>query len=102
MGERVPRAFVWQLGLLLPHPILTVLYLVAVRADRVRPSFVPVVALALFPVLATLVGAAQLRRLDAASPRGGQIVLLALAALEVSFTVLAMAVVGFAIGLRSL
>jgi hypothetical protein len=92
----------WQLGLLLPHPILTLFYLLAVRAGRVDPSFTPVVALALLPVVSTLVGAAQLRRLDAASPRGGQIVLLALAALEVSFTVLASAVVGFAIGLRTL
>ncbi len=102
VGERVPQSFLWQLGLLLPHPILTLLYLVAVRAGHVHPSFVPVVALVLLPLLATFVGAAQLRRLEEASPRGGQIVLLALAALEVSFTVLATAVVGFAIGLRSL
>jgi len=98
----VPQAVIWQLVLLLPHPILTLLYLFAVRAGRVHPSFVPVGALVLLPLLSTLVGAAQLRRLDDASPRGGQIVLLALAALEMSFTVLAMAVVGFAIGLRSL
>ena len=100
-GE-VPRAIVWQLVLLLTHPILTVLYLVLLRSGAVRPSFVPVVAFALLPVLAAAVGIAWLRRPDAAASRGGQIVLLAFAVLEVSFTVLAMAVVGFAIGFGSL
>ena len=98
----MPRAIVWQFVLLLPQPILTVLYLVALRSGSVRPSFVPVLALALLPVLSAVVGIAWLRRPEAAASRGGQIVLLAFAALEVSFTVLAMAVVGFAIGLRSL
>jgi len=98
----VPRAIVWQLTLLLPHPILNVLYLVAVRSGSARPSFVPVVAFVLLPVLSAVFGIAWLRRPEAAASRGGQIVLLAFAVLEVSFTVLAMAVVGFAIGFRSL
>ena len=96
------RAIVWQLVLLLPHPILTTLYLLAVRAGSVQPSFIPVVALVLLPLLATFVGTAQLRRPEAPASRGGQIVLLAVAAVEVSFSVLAAAIVGFAIGLRSL
>jgi len=98
----VPRAFLWQTILLLPHPILTLLYLLAVRAERVQPGFAPVVVLVVLPFISTLVGVTQLRRIESSGSRGGQIVLLAIAALEVSFTVLAAAVVGFAIGLQSL
>ena len=98
----MPRAFLWQTILLLPHPILTLLYLLAVRAGRVQPGFTPVVVLVVLPLISTLVGVTQLRRTESAGSRGGQIVLLAIAALEASFTVLAAAVVGFAIGLRSL
>ena len=102
MGERVPKAILWQAALLLPHPVLTLLYLLAVRAERVQPSFAPVVALIILPILSTMVGITHLRQASSAGSRGGQMVLLALAALEASFTVLAAAVVGFAIGLRSL
>ena len=92
----------WQSALLMPHPILTLLYLLAIRAERVQPSFAPVVALVVLPILSSLVGVVHLRQGSSAGSRGGQIVLLALAALEAAFTVLAAAVVGFAIGLRSL
>jgi len=102
VGERVPRAILWQAALLLPHPILTVLYLLAVRAQRVEPRFGPVVALLVLPVVAGVLGVSHLRRATSAEQRGGQLVLLALAALEAAFTGLAAAVVGFAIGLRSL
>ena len=102
MGERVPKAILWQAALLLPHPVLTLLYLLAVRAERVQPSFAPVVALMILPIISTMVGVRHLRQASSAGSRGGQIVLLALAALEASFTVLAAAVVGFAIGLQSL
>jgi hypothetical protein len=102
VGERVPRPVLWQAVLLLPHPILTLLYLLAVRAERVQPSFAPVVVLVILPILSTMVGVAHLRRASSTGSRGGQMVLLALAALEASFTVLAAAVVGFAIGLQSL
>ena len=93
---------VWQVLLLLPHPILTVLYLVAVRSGSLLPRFVPVMALVVLPLVSAGVGVAWLRRPESAASRGGQVALLALAALEVSFTVLAMAVIGFAIGFRSL
>ena len=53
-------------------------------------------------MLSALVGISHLRRTAAVGSRSGQMVLLALAALEAAFTVLAAAVVGFAIGLRSL
>ena len=96
------RASLWQALLLLPHPILTLLYLLALRAGRVQPSYVPVVTLLVLPLLSMLVGVTQLRRPEASGSRSGRIVLLALGVLEVSFTVLAAAVVGFAIGLRSL
>jgi hypothetical protein len=98
----VSHAFLWQALLLLPHPILTLLYLLALRAERVRPGFAPVVVLVVLPFVSTLVGVRQLRRAEYPSFRRGHIVLLAIAALEVSFTVFAAAVVGFAIGLRSL
>jgi len=49
-----------------------------------------------------VVGISHLRQASPAGSRGGQMVLLALAALEAAFTVLAAAVVGFAIGLKSL
>ena len=96
------RAVLWQVVLLLPHPMLTLLYLLAVRAESVRPDYAPVIALVVLPIVSTVVGIAQLRQPESARSRGGQIVLLAIAALEVSFTVLAAAVIGFAIGLRSL
>ena len=96
------RAFLFQLVLLVLHPILTILYLLVIRSGSVTPSFVPVMACALLPIIAAVVGIGALRRPEAATSRGGQVVLLALAALEVSFTVLAMAVVGFAIGFQSL
>jgi hypothetical protein len=100
--ERVSRGVLWQAALLLPHPVLTLLYLLAVRAERVEPSFGPVVGLVVLPVASALVGIAHLRQTSPAGSRGGQMVLLALAVLEAAFTVLAAAVVGFAIGLRSL
>jgi len=100
--ERVPRAVLWQAALLLPHPALTLLYLLAVRAEHVQPSFGPVVALVVLPVISAVVGISHLRQASPAGSRGGQMVLLALAALEAAFTVLAAAVVGFAIGLKSL
>ena len=98
----MPRAVLWQVILLLPQPILTLLYLLALRAERVEPAFEPVVGLAVLPLVSTLVGLVQLRRPESSGSRGGQMALLAIATLEVSFTVLAAAVVGFAIGLRSL
>jgi hypothetical protein len=98
----VSRAASWQAVLLLPHPILTLLYLLAVRAERVPPGFAPVVALGLLPFLSAVIGVVLRRRPESASGRSRQRVLLAIAALEVSFTVLAAAIVGFAIGLRSL
>jgi hypothetical protein len=100
--ERVPRAVLWQAALLLPHPVLTLLYLLAVRGERVEPSFGPVVVLVALPIVSAMVGISHLRQIASAGSRGGQMVLLALAALEAAFTVLAAAVVGFAIGLRSL
>jgi hypothetical protein len=100
--ERVPYAVLWQAALLLPHPVLTLLYLLAVRAERVEPSFAPVTVLATLPVLSAMVSISHLRGASAAGSRGRQMALLALAALEVAFSALAAAVVGFAIGLRSL
>ncbi len=98
----MPRPILWQAVLLLPQPILTLLYLLAVRTGRAEPSFTPVVAAAILPLLSALVGAAKLRHPEPAASRGAQIALLAAAALEVSFTVLAAAVIGFAIGPGSL
>jgi hypothetical protein len=98
----LPRRSVSQLVLLVSHPLLTVLYLVALRAGHVDPSFAPVVAIGALPLVSAAIGAVNLGAMPAPRPRSGQILLLAVALLEVSLTVLAAAVVGFAIGLRSL
>ncbi len=83
----------WQLLLLLPQPPLTLLYLLAIRSQRVRPSFTPVILLGLLPVAALVVAVVAVR------PR--QPMALLLAVLEIALAVLAAAMVGFAIAWRS-
>jgi len=46
----------WRVALLLPHPPLSLLYLFAMRAGRVRPHLGPVIGLAVFPLAALLLG----------------------------------------------
>lgn len=90
MDTRVPSRLEW---LLVPPVPLSLAYLFAVRIALVRPSFVPVVVLAVLPtVYIVTVVARGLAR--------GRATLLALAALELAWCSLAAAVVGTAIGVR--
>jgi hypothetical protein len=74
----------WQTVLLLLHPPLTLLYLVAVRGGWVAPSYVPVAILALAPLAVLLRGGRTRWRVMAA-------------ALELAWAILAAMSVGFAI-----
>ena len=86
--------------LLVPHPPLSLLYLLAVRHGRVHPQFAPLVVLSAFPVLAL---AFAVRRLAAGrrNERGMSIAILCAALIEIAWAVLALSIVGIAIGLRS-
>jgi hypothetical protein len=87
------------LGLLLPFPPLSLLYLLAVRAQRVRPGFGPVLGLALLPLAASILGLVALRRTTGSVPR--QVMLLTVALAEILWALCALAMVGFAIARRS-
>jgi hypothetical protein len=67
----------------------------ALRAGAVTPSFIPLLVLAAFPVASALVGAQD------RSTRGSRRALLAVAVLELLWTVLGQVIVGFAIALQS-
>jgi hypothetical protein len=97
----VPGAFAWQALLLVPEPVLSLAYLVAIRAERLHPSFVPIIVLAAFPLASAVVGARRLRASGAGVTRRLGIVLLAVAALELVWAVVAAMMVGFAIAWRS-
>lgn len=93
------RSTLWQVLLLLPHPPLSLLYLTAVREERIAPSFTPLLVLGAFPVFAALASTvrfARSRRLDRV-----QLALAGLAAIEVGWAVLALAMAGFTIAWRS-
>ena len=90
----------WQAALLLPQPPLSLLYLLALRTERLRPSFVPLALLAAAPLASAVVGAAALRS-PAAGSRGWHAALLVGAGVELAWTLLAEAMVGFAIAWRS-
>ena len=81
--------------LLAPQPPLSLLYLVALRAERIAPSFGPLLALAVFPLASLLIG------VRAGGPRARRFLLGALAVAELAWTALAEAMVGFAIAWQS-
>jgi hypothetical protein len=90
----------WQAWLLVPQPPLSLLYLVAIRAERVSPSFTPVVALGTLPVVSALLGGLALR----GAPYGRRrwhLAWVGVAVLEIAWTVLAAAMVGVAVAWRS-
>ena len=76
----------------MPQPVLSVLYILALRLGVLRPSFVPLAVLTLFP-LASLVLGVRARRTQA--------VLLVFAVLEVIGAVIGEAIVGFAVAWQS-
>jgi hypothetical protein len=83
-----------------PQPALSLLYLLAIRERRLAPSFVPLLVLALLPVASVAVGLLA-RGPSRPAERRWRIALLTVAVLEVVWTVLAQAMVGFAIAWRS-
>lgn len=93
------RDRLWQIVLLLPQPPLTLLYLVLVRGERLRPSFVPVVVLTLLPLGSLLL--AVPRRGAATATRTAAIAVVVLAVLELAWGAASAALVGFAIAARS-
>ncbi len=87
------------MALLVPAPIVSLLYLLGVRAGRLAPSFLLVWTLGLLPVVAG--SGAALDLLRHTSARGGAITALAIAGAEVGWLVLCGAIVGFAVAWRS-
>jgi hypothetical protein len=75
--------------------VLSLGYLLALRAGAVAPSFVPLLVLAAFPVAAALVSARD------RAVSGSRRTVLAVAVVELLWTVLGQAIVGFAIASRS-
>lgn len=90
------RARLWQILLLLPQPPLSLLYLALVRAEHVRPSFLPVVALTLLPLAALLLAPRARRGTWAALAATA-----AIAVLELAWGLASAALVGFAIAAQS-
>jgi hypothetical protein len=80
-----------RLALLAPQPLLSLAYLVALRAERLPPSFAPILVLSALPLAAVVLGVA--RRWPAA--------LIVVAVVELAWAVLAEAMVGFAIAWQS-
>jgi hypothetical protein len=86
--------------LLVPQPPLSLLYLLAVRDGRVAPSFVPLLLLALLPVASAMVGVLT-RGPSRPGDRRWRAALIAVAVLELAWTAVSEAMVGFAIAWRS-
>lgn len=89
----------WQAALLVPQPLLSLVYLAAVRGELLAPRFLPVVLAAAFPLASICAGVVAIRR--GTPGHGRPIALLALAALELGWSAICAAIVGFAIGWRS-
>jgi hypothetical protein len=94
------RPLLWQATLLAPEPTLSLVYLLGIRAGRVKPAFGPMIALGLLPVASIVFGVVGLRR-----PESGNwswhVGLLVVGALEIVWAVIASSIVGFAIAWRS-
>ena len=93
------RPLAWQALLLVPQPLLSLGYLAAIRAERLRPSLAPLLALAVLPLASAALGIRGRRA--GAAPRGWHAALVGVALLELAWTVVAAAMVGFAIAWRS-
>lgn len=73
-----------------------------IRARTLRPSFIPLLVLAILPIASIVLGVRALLRGPAPALRRWHLVLVLVGALELVWTVFAQAIVGFAIGLQSL
>jgi hypothetical protein len=93
----VPRHATWQGLLLLPQPPLSLAYLLAVRAGWLGASFVPLLFLITLPVASAAAGVVGMRQ----SRSGAIMTGLVLAAVELAWGVLSLAIAGFQIAWRS-
>jgi len=84
---------------LLPFPPLSLLYLVAVRAERLTPRFAPIVVLGVVPITAAVLGLVALRERSDGVRR--QVMLLIIAVAEILWALCTLAMVGFAVARRS-
>jgi hypothetical protein len=89
------RRRAWRLALLLPHPPLSLLYLLAIRTDRLPPVVSVAVALAALPLLSLLLGLRG--RTEDPRERSGSPVLAALAVVELLWALLCIAIVNVAV-----
>ena len=90
-----------QAALLLPAPVLSVVYLLAVRAATVPPHFAPLVALGALPAVAAVSNALALWRTSPPRHGGWRAGMLAVAVAELAWILVALAMIGFAIAWRS-
>ena len=98
MAARAPgRA--WRLALLLPHPPLSLLYLLAIRTGRLRPIVAVAVGLAILPLLSLLLGFRHGTG-DASEQRRGDFLVTALAVVEILWALVCIAIVNIAVAWR--
>ena len=95
MAARGPRG-AWRLVLLLPHPPLSLLYLLAIRTGRLPPVVSVAVGLAVFPLLSLLLGLRGRTEGMTKQPRGNPL-LTALAIVEIFWAFLCITIVNIAV-----
>jgi hypothetical protein len=97
MGAPSPRR-AWRLALLLPHPPLSLLYLLAIRSGHLAPAVSVAAGLAIFPLLSLVLGGRRRARETAEEPRRRleDPLLTALAIVELSWAVLCITIVNIA------
>jgi hypothetical protein len=95
MAARAPRR-AWRLALLLPHPPLSLLYLLAIRSGRLPPLIVVAVGLALLPLLSLLLGFRHGTEEASEEQRRGDFLVTALAAVEILWALACIAIVNIA------
>jgi hypothetical protein len=93
------RSMTWQVAALLLQPPLSGVYLLAMRAEVVGPSYFAALFFTAVPGLALGAGAAALRGVEGDAWRW-QAALIGLAVLEVAWGLLTFAIVAFAIAWR--
>jgi hypothetical protein len=95
MAARAPRR-AWRLALLLPHPPLSLLYLLAIRGGRLPPVVAVAVGLAILPLLSLLLGFRQGAG-EASEQRRGDFLLTSLALVEILWALVCIAIVNIAV-----
>jgi len=98
--QRLQPQAILAFVLLVAQPLLSLLYLLSVRRFWLPPTFVVPILLGAFPILAAAMAAPYVRRGTRRTRMMGAIALV-LCAVELGWSVLVAAMVGFAIALRS-